>query len=226
MARPRGFHRSALLLLCTAVPTGALLLPTPPDGRRLPRLSRGRRRQVASASVRACEAAAKANATRAAILREMVGVGAPALVGLAIEPVASLVDTAFMGRCCSAVQLAGVGVGISIFNVVAKAFNFLSPATTSLVAAASSSGDEAGAFSDSMVRVTSASLAVAAGLGLTVTAALTFSIGSILDVIVRVPPSDPLRASARGYLIFRALAAPGVLGMLCMQGAFRGARDT
>jgi putative MATE family efflux protein len=155
----------------------------------------------------------------------MVAIAAPALVGLAVEPLASLVDTAFVGRCCGAVDLAGVGIGISIFNLVAKAFNFLSPATTSLVAAVSSETDP-GQFNEPMIRATSASLSVAAAIGLAVTAMLTLGSGAILTRVVRMSPTDPLRASARAYLSFRALAAPAVLGMLCIQGAFRGARDT
>lgn len=51
--------------------------------------------------------------------------------------VVSMVDTAFVGRCCGAPQLAGVGIGVGVFDMVAYACYFLSPATTSLVAAAS-----------------------------------------------------------------------------------------
>jgi putative MATE family efflux protein len=155
----------------------------------------------------------------------MVAIAAPALIGLAIEPVASLVDTAFVGRCCGAVELSGVGIGISVFNLVAKAFSFLSPATTSLVAAVASDTDP-GSFNEPMVRATSASLSVAAAVGLAVTAVLTLGSNTILKRLLRVSPTDPLRPSACAYLSFRALAAPAVLGMLCMQGAFRGARDT
>ena len=86
---------------------------------------------------------------------------APALVGLAIDPVASLVDTAMIGRFCTAADLAGVGVAVSIFNLLSRTFNFLSSSTTSVVAAASSDATAAGEFNAEMARRASAALAVA-----------------------------------------------------------------
>ena len=77
----------------------------------------------------------------AGLSREMLEIGAPALVGLAIDPLASLADTAFIGRLCGPGALAGAGVAISIFNLVSKTFNFLSSATTSMVASASSESE-------------------------------------------------------------------------------------
>ncbi|XP_059063596.1 protein DETOXIFICATION 44, chloroplastic isoform X2 [Cryptomeria japonica] len=58
----------------------------------------------------------------------------PAIVSLAAEPIASLVDTAFVGHI-GPVELAAVGVSISIFNIVSKLFNIpLLNVTTSFVA--------------------------------------------------------------------------------------------
>lgn len=58
----------------------------------------------------------------------------PAIVSLAAEPIASLVDTAFIGQI-GPVELAAVGVSISIFNIVSKLFNIpLLNVTTSFVA--------------------------------------------------------------------------------------------
>ena len=37
-----------------------------------------------------------------------------------------------VGRFCTASDLAGAGVAISLFNVISRTFNFLSSATTSL----------------------------------------------------------------------------------------------
>ena len=73
--------------------------------------------------------------------REMLEIGAPAFVGLAIDPLASLADTAFIGRLCGPGALAGAGVAISVFNLVSKTFNFLSSATTSMVASVSSESE-------------------------------------------------------------------------------------
>ncbi|KAL3691658.1 hypothetical protein R1sor_005309 [Riccia sorocarpa] len=72
---------------------------------------------------------------RADELGKEIGVIAlPALLALAADPLASLVDTAFIGRI-GAVDLAAVGVSISIFNLVSKMFNLpLLNITTSFVA--------------------------------------------------------------------------------------------
>lgn len=68
----------------------------------------------------------------------------PAIVSLAAEPIASLVDTAFVGHIGS-VELAAVGVSISIFNIVSKLFNIpLLNVTTSFVAEDKASRDFGG----------------------------------------------------------------------------------
>lgn len=56
------------------------------------------------------------------------------LVALAADPIAGLVDTAFVGRL-GAVQLAGMAVGLSIFNTITKFLNLpLVSSTTTTVA--------------------------------------------------------------------------------------------
>lgn len=58
----------------------------------------------------------------------------PAALALAADPVASLIDTAFIGRL-GAVQLAAVGVSIAIFNQASRITIFpLVSITTSFVA--------------------------------------------------------------------------------------------
>lgn len=66
--------------------------------------------------------------------REIAIIAFPALVALAADPLASLVDTAFIGRLGS-VELAAVGVSIAVFNLISKLLNFpVLNLTTSLVA--------------------------------------------------------------------------------------------
>ncbi|KAH9301983.1 hypothetical protein KI387_013566, partial [Taxus chinensis] len=65
---------------------------------------------------------------------EIAQIAFPAALALTADPLASLIDTAFIGRI-GPVELAGVGVSIAIFNQVSKVFNFpLVSVTTSLVA--------------------------------------------------------------------------------------------
>lgn len=66
--------------------------------------------------------------------REIAQIAFPAALALTADPLASLIDTAFIGRI-GPVELAAVGVSIAIFNQVSKVFNFpLVSVTTSLVA--------------------------------------------------------------------------------------------
>ena len=164
---------------------------------------------------------------RAALTREMLLIGAPALVGLAMDPVASLVDTAMIGRFCSAADLAGVGVAISVFNLIARTFNFLNSATTSAVAAASMDAAP-GTFTAEMSRQAAAALAVAIVIGTMIACALVAAGGHLLRGLglAASGPSAATLVSARSYLVGRALAAPAVLALMALQGAFRGARDT
>ncbi|EOA32019.1 hypothetical protein CARUB_v10015261mg [Capsella rubella] len=66
--------------------------------------------------------------------REILGMAFPAALALASDPIASLIDTAFIGRL-GAVQLAAVGVSIAIFNQASRITVFpLVSITTSFVA--------------------------------------------------------------------------------------------
>ncbi|KAK8649268.1 hypothetical protein V6N13_129998 [Hibiscus sabdariffa] len=77
---------------------------------------------------------------------EIANIGLPATLALIADPVASLIDTAFIGRI-GAVELASVGVSIAIFNQVSRITMLpLVSITTSFVAeeeATSISGTEA-----------------------------------------------------------------------------------
>ncbi|XP_024379001.1 protein DETOXIFICATION 42 [Physcomitrium patens] len=65
---------------------------------------------------------------------EIATIALPAFLALASDPLASLVDTAFIGHI-GPVELAAVGVSISVFNLVSKMFNLpLLNITTSFVA--------------------------------------------------------------------------------------------
>ncbi|KAG7576485.1 Multi antimicrobial extrusion protein [Arabidopsis thaliana x Arabidopsis arenosa] len=72
--------------------------------------------------------------SRDTIGREILGMAFPTALALAADPVASLIDTAFVGRL-GATQLAAVGVSIAIFNQASRITMFpLVSLTTSFVA--------------------------------------------------------------------------------------------
>eukprot|EP00198_Chlamydomonas_reinhardtii_P006821 XP_001696157.1 MATE efflux family protein [Chlamydomonas reinhardtii] len=72
----------------------------------------------------------------AALDAEIISIALPMLATLAADPIAGLVDSAYMGRA-GAAQLAAVGVALSVFNTCTKVLNVpLLAVTTSSVAKA------------------------------------------------------------------------------------------
>ncbi|CAD6270841.1 unnamed protein product [Miscanthus lutarioriparius] len=171
---------------------------------------------------------------------DILSIALPAALALAADPIAALVDTAFVGHLGSA-ELAAVGVSISVFNLVSKLFNVpLLNVTTSFVAEQQAmDNDYAGSregydFPRSPEELTpkrkflpavSTSLALAAGIGLMETVALIFGSGTLMDMI-GIPIDSPMRIPAEQFLTFRAYGAPPIVVALAAQGAFRGLMDT
>ncbi|XP_056688359.1 uncharacterized protein [Spinacia oleracea] len=77
------------------------------------------------------------------VKRELIMLSLPAIASQAIDPMAQLMETAYIGSL-GPVQLASAGVSMSIFNIISKLFNIpLLSVATSFVAedlAKSSSG--------------------------------------------------------------------------------------
>ena len=72
--------------------------------------------------------------------RSILRLAIPALGALAIDPLLTLVDTAFVARL-GVTQLAALGVDTAILGFAFFGFNFLAYATTPLVAQALGRGD-------------------------------------------------------------------------------------
>ncbi|CAM0874297.1 unnamed protein product [Alopecurus aequalis] len=171
---------------------------------------------------------------------DILGIAVPAALALAADPITALVDTAFVGHIGS-VELAAVGVSISVFNLVSKLFNVpLLNITTSFVAEqqamdtnCSSVGerDEAPSTGEQATKkrkflpAVSTSLALAAGIGLMEMVGLIAGSGTLMDII-GIPIDSPMRTPAEQFLTLRAYGAPPVVVALAAQGAFRGFMDT
>uniref|UniRef100_A0A453KE42 Protein DETOXIFICATION n=1 Tax=Aegilops tauschii subsp. strangulata TaxID=200361 RepID=A0A453KE42_AEGTS len=171
---------------------------------------------------------------------DILSIAAPAVLALAADPIAALVDTAFVGHIGST-ELAAVGVSISIFNLVSKLFNVpLLNVTTSFVAEQQAVDDsyrgtgenEFRRFPDNKLTeerkflpAVTTSLALASGIGLMETVALIFGSGTLMDFI-GIPVDSPVRIPAEQFLTFRAYGAPPIIVALAAQGAFRGLMDT
>ena len=149
--------------------------------------------------------------------RSILRLAVPALGALAIDPLLTLADTAFVARL-GVTELAALGVDTAILGFAFFAFNFLAYVTTPLVARALGSDDTEGAK-----RWVGDALVLAVGLGVVVAVALV----ALAPIFVGLMGADdPISGPAVGYLRTRALATPAVLIVLAGHGAFRGYHDT
>ncbi|CAN1771694.1 Protein DETOXIFICATION 44, chloroplastic [Linum perenne] len=169
---------------------------------------------------------------------EIWSIALPAALALAADPITSLVDTAFVGHI-GPVELAAVGVSVSVFNLVSKLFNVpLLNITTSFVAeeqalllgprdSTDSVDTSDGNYYAEPVGLpsVSTSLILAAIFGVAEAAALYVGSGFIMN-IMGIPAGSPMRAPAEQFLTLRAIGAPPIVIALAAQGAFRGFKDT
>lgn len=149
--------------------------------------------------------------------REILALAVPALGALAVDPLVTIIDTAFVGRL-GVVPLAALGIDASIFSLAFVVFNFLAYGTTPRVARALGRNDPAEAG-----RVAVQALVVAIGGGLVAAGLLITLAGPLVGVM---GASGEVVAPAVEYLRIRALAGPAVLLVMAGHGVFRGHHDT
>ena len=149
--------------------------------------------------------------------REILALAVPALGSLLVEPLVSVVDTAFVGRL-GAVPLAALGVTTALFGLFFVVFNFLAYATTPRVAYALGRGEP----QEAMKRAAEA-LWLALILGALATLLLVALAPFLVGLMGAKGEVYPL---ATGYLRLRALSGPAVLFMTAAQGVYRGLQDT
>lgn len=135
-----------------------------------------------------------------------------------VDPLLSMMDTAYVGRLGSSLQLAALGACTSIFHLAFNAFRATTAATTSLVGNASTAEEKR-----EIVQI-SLSLGLVLGLGVGCTLR-TFGPWCLACMGIDGPTS-PLFGPGLDYLRTRSLAAPAVLGIVVAEGAFRGFGDT
>ncbi|CAN6320924.1 unnamed protein product [Urochloa humidicola] len=178
---------------------------------------------------------------------EVLRIAVPASLALAADPLASLVDTAFIGRLGS-VEIAAVGVSIAIFNQVSKVCIYpLVSVTTSFVAeedaiiskAIEENNNQDLEKASRVDSETNNSPALGPDMAECVNTCiptectdlsnhaifLVFSAKFVLS-IMGVKSGSPMQGPAVRYLTIRSLGAPAVLLSLAMQGVFRGFKDT
>jgi putative MATE family efflux protein len=168
------------------------------------------------------------------LTREFLTIGIPAFIQLAAEPLAALVDTAYLGRLGPEV-LGGAGVAISAQYSVSKLYN--DPLLrTSISLVASQDGQARGtsdADDDEAKERNKKQLSIAVSSALL----LAFCVGTIQLLVfsvlsssitrgMGVTPSNAMWHSAVSYLQVRALGTPAATLWLVTNGIFRGLGDT
>jgi len=149
--------------------------------------------------------------------RAIAALAIPALGTLAIDPLISIVDTAWIGRL-GTVPLAALAVASAIFAAVFSIFNFVQAAITPLVAGEVGRGDtnKAGA-------ITTGAVLLAVMLGLVVAASMAL----LAEPATRLFGGDQqVTLEAATYLRIRFLALPAVLIVMVGHGVYRGHSDT
>ncbi|XP_004233576.1 protein DETOXIFICATION 45, chloroplastic-like [Solanum lycopersicum] len=158
---------------------------------------------------------------------ELIVLCLPAIAGQAIEPLAQLMETAYIGRM-GALELASAGISVSIFNIISKVFNIplLSVATSFVAEDISKYADEDNTAAErKALPSVSTALVLSAGIGLIEAAAMYLGSGPFLS-IMGLSTDSTMRIPAEHFLKLRALGAPAVVLYLAVQGIFRGFKDT
>ncbi|KAJ9189441.1 hypothetical protein P3X46_000734 [Hevea brasiliensis] len=178
------------------------------------------------------------------VKRELIMLSLPAVAGQAIDPLAQLMETAYIGRL-GPVELGSAGVSITIFNNISKLFNIpLLSVATSFVAEDIAKNEIKYSTSEQNVQENitngkptaevperkqlssvSTALLLAVGIGIFEAVALSLGCGPFLN-LMGIKLDSPMRVPAERFLSLRALGAPAVVVSLALQGIFRGFKDT
>lgn len=159
--------------------------------------------------------------------REIAALGIPALGGMLIDPVMSLVDTACVGQV-SSMQLASMAPCTSIYQFFFVIFFFLSTTTTTMVAANPPNADN---LTNEQVqeRIDHNEKVVSCATMLALISGVVVTIGLIAfsDPLMSIAgcSSVEMMAHGRKYLRIRALGLPLVLVATVLQGASLGRQD-
>lgn len=154
--------------------------------------------------------------------QRILDLSVPALGALLIDPLLTIADTAFVGRFSeSANELAGMGSSAALLTFSFYLFNFLCTATTPLVSAKRSAGEEKGALA-----MGGQALSLAVLLGTILAAGLILLRQPLLSIMGTSISGPEANGYALDFLNVRALAAPAVFLISASTGILRGYLDT
>ena len=153
---------------------------------------------------------------------KILSLAVPALASLAIDPLMTLVDTAFVGRySVDSAALSGMGSAAALLIFSFYIFNFLCTATTPLVSIARAKNDEGGA-----IAVGGQALSLAISIGVVLCLTLQGFHEPLLNIMGTEYTGELANSYAQSFLQIRALAAPAVFLCSAAVGILRGYLDT
>lgn len=119
------------------------------------------------------------NSSISDVKREIISLSLPALAGQAIDPIAQLMETAYIGRL-GTLELASSGVSVVIFNIISKLFNIplLSVATSFVAQDMANISSSHNANNPQRKQLSSVSTALLLALGIGIFEALALYFGS------------------------------------------------
>ena len=155
---------------------------------------------------------------------EFFGIAVPALAQFAAEPIAGLVDTAYLGRLGS-VALGGAGIAISAHYATAKLCNDPLLRTSISIVASGDGAARSEEADETRDQAINAALVLALVVGLLQTAIFFVAAPSLISGMGAGPGSS-MRPVAVSYLRVRCLGMPTATLWLVANGIFRGLGDT
>lgn len=151
-------------------------------------------------------------------LRMIAALSLPAVITNITTPILALTDVAIVGHMGSAIFIAAIAVGGTMFNTMFWLFGFLRMGSSGLTAQAYGAGDRRGAQT-----VLARSLLLALLIGIAMIAAREPVCSLLFDLL----DVDGSTASvARSYFMIVVWSAPAVLGLYSLTGWFVGMQDS
>ncbi|KAI3892846.1 hypothetical protein MKW92_036923 [Papaver armeniacum] len=164
---------------------------------------------------------------RPSVLQELFALSLPAIGGQAFDPLAQLMETAYIG-IFGPLELASAGVSVSIFNIISKLFNIpLLGVATSFVAedisknAMNDGRRPTEVHEKKQLASVSTAILLSVGIGMFEALALYVGAGFFLNMM-GISSASSMRIPAERFIKLRAIGAPAAVLSLALQGVFRG----
>lgn len=150
--------------------------------------------------------------------RKILALAIPSIIANVTTPLLGLVDTAIVGHMGSAVFIAAIALGGSVFNLLYWCFAFLRMGSSGMTAQAFGAGDAAG---QGLVLYRSLAVSAAAGVAM-----IALSRPLSAGVLCFMEADGPTAELASTYIAVAVWGAPAVLGVYSLSGWFLGMQNS